>query len=166
MTPTKLAILFIGLGVGAAAPVMSKDLARSLIGTWRLVSTEQRMADGTVRPSPTYGPRGTGYLIYSADGRMCAMLMDPDRPRWKADDPTVEELRAGFDHFVSYCGRFEVHEEDGYVVHHVEMDLVPNNVGTELRRSVLLKGKTLKLRPAESRAGILEYTLTWERVER
>ena len=51
-----------------------------LVGAWRLVSTEQRLTDGTVRPSPIYGPNGTGYLMYSATGRMCVILVNPDRP--------------------------------------------------------------------------------------
>jgi hypothetical protein len=38
------------------------------------------------------------------------------------------------------------------------------SIGTKLIRHVTLTGDTLKLRPAEPREGILEYTLTWERV--
>jgi hypothetical protein len=138
----------------------------ALVGAWRLVSTEQRMTDGTIRPSPIYGAKGVGYLIYSASGSMCAVLADPTRPRWKSEDePTPDELRFALDHFVAYCGRYEVNEAEGFVIHHVEIDLVPNSSSAERKRYFQLDGNRLKLRPSE-RVGenIVEYTLTWERV--
>ena len=126
----------------------AEDLARSLVGAWRLVSTQQRLSDGSTRPSPLYGPDGVGYLHYSASGRMCAVLMDPHRAAWKSR------------------GRYEVNEQHGFVIHHVEMDVVPNSAGTDLKRYVSLEGNRLTLRPAESfPGGVVEYTLTWERVE-
>ena len=84
-------------------------LARSLVGAWRFESTLQRLTDGTVRPSPLYGPNGVGYLIYSASGQVCAMLANPSRERWSSEDaPTEKDLRAAFESFVAYCGRYEV----------------------------------------------------------
>jgi hypothetical protein len=98
---------------------------------------------------------------------MCAVLTDPSRARWKSEEsPTEAELRSTFEHFVAYCGRYEVNEEQGFVVHHVDIDLVPNSVGTDLKRHVSLEGNRLKLRPMEPLAkGVVEYTLTWERVD-
>ena len=144
----------------------SQNLAKRLIGTWRLVSTEQRLTNGTIRPSPLYGPTGVGYLIYSASGRICAILTDPTRAHWKSvDSPTDAELRSSFEHFVAYCGRYEVNEEGQFVIHHVEIDVVPNSTGTDLKRYVSFEGNRLKLRPAEPPSkGVVEYTLTWERV--
>ena len=145
----------------------AQDLAARLIGTWRLVSTEQRLSDGTIRPSPLYGPAGVGYLIYSATGRMCAILTDPTRDHWKSEDaPTETELRSIYEHFVAYCGRYEVNEDGKFVVHHVEIDVIPNSVGTDLKRYVSFEGNRLKLRPAEPLAkGVVEYTLTWEKLD-
>jgi lipocalin-like protein len=162
-----VAVLAVASVDASATRVAAGDLARGLVGTWRLVSTEQRLSDGTVRPSPLYGPKGVGYLIYGPSGRMCAMLMDPSRARWKAEDsPTDAELRATFEHFVAYCGRYEVNDKEKAVIHHVEMDLVPNSTGVERKRYAELAGNRLKLRPAEALAsGVVEYTLTWERLE-
>ena len=57
-------------------------------------------------------------------------------------------------------------EQQGFVVHHVEMDVVPSSIGTDLKRYVALEGNRLTLRPAEKLAkGVVAYTLTWERVE-
>jgi hypothetical protein len=144
------------------------DLAKRLVGAWTLVSTEQRMRDGTTVPSPLYGPNGIGYLIYSESGRMCAVLTDPSRPSWKSDDaPTEAELRSTFGHFVAYCGRYEVNEAEGSVLHRVEMDVVPNSAGSERKRYISLRGNRLMLRPAEQVGkDVVEYTLTWERVDK
>jgi hypothetical protein len=159
----KAQVLVAVLGVTTAA---ADDLTGGLVGAWRLVSTEQHLRDGTVRPSPLYGPNGVGYLIYSESGRMCAMLMDPSRVPWKADSPTEAELRSTFEHFVAYCGRYEVSEKEKAVIHHVEMDLIPNSVGSDRKRYAVLEGNRLTLRPAEPLpTEVLEYTLTWERVD-
>jgi hypothetical protein len=139
--------------------------AERLFGVWRLVSTEQRMADGTCRSSPKFGPIGVGFLFYSYPNRMCAMLVDPRRPRWKSeDDPTEEELRTTFDHFNAYCGTFEVNVQESFLVHHIEIGIVPNETGESAKRYFQFVDDLLVLRPAPPLAkGVLEYTLTWAR---
>lgn len=153
---------------GASQPVAPSvgGVATELVGTWRLISATQRMADGTVRPDPQTGARGNGYLMYSETGRMCAVLANPDRPKWKSEIAPVEaELRAAFDGLVAYCGTYEVHETEGYVVHHIEMDRVPNLAGTDRKRYFTLSGSRLVLRPAPPLpAGVKEWTVEWERV--
>src|SRR5205823_690655 len=144
-------------------------LARALVGAWRLESTIQRLTDGTVRPSPLYGSNGVGYLIYSASGQMCAMLADPNREPWFwADEPTEKDLQAIHAHFIAYCARYEVNEPEGIVLHHIELHVTPNYIGTVFARRVALEGCRLTLRPLEEElpTGMLEYTLTWRRVER
>jgi len=144
------------------------DLTSAIVGAWRLESTLQRLVDGTVRPSPLYGPNGVGYLIYSASGHMCAMLADPGREQWSSEDePTQKELQAIHDHFIAYCGRYEVNEQEGLVVHHLEMHVTPNYSGNVLVRRASLDGNCLVLRPLEKElpAGMLEYTLRWSRAE-
>jgi Lipocalin-like domain len=143
-------------------------LTRSLVGAWRLESTLQRLTDGTVRPSPLYGPNGVGYLIYSASGQMCAMLANPSRERWLSEDePTEKDLRAIYDSFVAYCGQYEVDEAQGIVTHHIELHVTPNHGGTLAVRHVSVEGSQLTLRPLkeELSPNMLEYTLTWRRIE-
>ena len=119
-------------------------MTNSLVGTWRLVSASQRLTDGTVRPDPQTGSRGTGYIMYSDTGRMCAVLANPDRPKWKSETAPVEaEVRAAFDGLVAYCGTYEVNDAEGYVVHHIEMDRVPNLSGTDRKRDDTLSGNRL-----------------------
>ena len=137
-----------------------------LFGVWRLVSTEQRMVDGTSKPSRKFGPNGVGFLSYSRPNRMCATLADPSRSNWKSEnDPTAEELRTTFDHFNAYCGTFEVNVQEGILVHHIEIGLVPNETGESAKRHFQFVDGMLKLRLAPPLPkGMLEYTLTWARV--
>lgn len=137
-----------------------------LLGTWRLISAEQRLSDGTRRPDPQTGSSGRGYLIYSEAGIMCAVLADSARPTWTSvAAPTDQEIRTAFEGLVSYCGRFEVNEAAGYVIHHIELDRVPNLAGTERKRFYSLQGNRLILRAARPLPpGVEEWTITWERV--
>ena len=145
-----------------------RSLATSLVGAWRLESTEQRFTDGSVRPSPLYGPNGVGYLIYSASGHMCAILADPNRQRWASpDEPTETDLRLAHAHFVAYCGTYSVHEADGTVIHNIELHTTPNNGGEVAARRARVQGSRLILQPLASELppGMVEYTLTWRRCE-
>ncbi len=163
-----LAMLILGGEAWPAAAQSTGGAAAQLVGTWRLVSATQRMADGTVRPDPQTGPRGSGYIMYGETGRMCAVLANPDRPKWKSETAPLEaEVRAAFDGLVAYCGTYEVNEAEGYVVHHIEIDRVPNLAGTDRKRYFALSGGRLVLRPTPPLpAGVQEWTVEWERVTR
>src|ERR1700686_4851241 len=66
-------------------------MAKRFVGTWRLVSWTERHADGTTQQNRT-----DGYVIYSDTSRMCAVLMNPNRPKWKsASGPTPDEAVSG-----------------------------------------------------------------------
>lgn len=140
--------------------------AARFVGAWRLVSWEERLPDGTVRPNRVIGPKGIGSIMYSDSGRMCAMLMNPERAGWPAEGlPSDAAVRTAFDGFVAYCGTYEVNDKEHYVVHHVEMDKAPNIVGTDRRRSFVFSGNRLALTlPSPPREGATQSTLTWERV--
>jgi hypothetical protein len=94
------------------------------------------------------------------------MLVDPRRAHWKSEDePTAEELRTTFDHFNAYCGTFEVNVQESFLVHHIEIGMVPNEIGESAKRQFQLVDEQLVLRPAPPLAkGVLEYTLTWAKV--
>jgi hypothetical protein len=115
-----------------------------LVGTWRLVSFAFRSADG--RFSYPFGEDALGYLIYTADGYMAASLMAADRPAFGSADTrggTTEEKAAAWDTYVSYCGPYTL--EDGRVVHHAELSLIPGLSGSDQMRSYALDGDTLTI---------------------
>jgi hypothetical protein len=141
------------------------DIARQFIGTWRLVSWTQRLADGSTRPDP----RNVGYLIYSDAGYMCYGSMAANRPAWMSDSsPTGAEAVATMGApYNAYCARVEVHAEEGFVLHHVEVDKSPNMIGRTRKRWFTFQGPdrvALRMDPSELSPPVVESTLVWERV--
>ncbi len=137
-----------------------------LIGTWRLLSWENRsLVDEQV--SYPLGKDATGYIMYNEDGYMFVAIMDPNRPKFAAEDllsGTPEEEAQAEETYVSYCGRYEVRGET--VVHHVELSLFPNWVGVDQERLVELQGNRLTLStPPIMLAGKQQTAhLIWERL--
>jgi hypothetical protein len=121
--------------------------AHQLAGTWKLVSWENRDADGTV--NYPMGRDAKGYIMYTPDGYMSVVISHPERPAFASGDiggGTVEELARAAASYISYCGRYEVRPES--IVHFVEASLFPNWVGTIQERFSELQGSTLILSTA------------------
>ena len=146
---------------------MNKVQARdALVGAWRLLSWENQAADGRV----TY-PMGTdpnGYVIYAADGRFSITISQRGRSGFAAGDllsGTAEEQARAMEGFVAYAGRYSFH--DDRVIHHVELSLFPNWVGSDQERWVELAGDRLTLSASPLLlAGKLQVPrLVWERVD-
>ena len=144
----------------------TNSLRARLVGTWRLVSATQRLVDGSVRPDPQTGRNEVGYLIYTETGQVCVVVDNPDRARWgSVPAPTPAELRNAFDGLVAYGGTFQVNEAEGYVLHHIEVDRVPNLIGADRKRFCSFSGNRLVLRAAPPLpAEVKEWTIVWERV--
>ena len=139
---------------------------KQFVGAWRLVSAVQHMDDGSKRNNPLYGPGGIGYILYSDSGRVCVVNIDPSRLQWlKESAPTEAELRSAMKGIIAYAGRYEVNAEQGYIIHHIEVDAVPNRVGSSAKRFFEFTGNRLILRPEPPLpAGVTDYRITWERV--
>ena len=141
--------------------------ADALVGAWRLVSWQNQAADGQV----TY-PMGTdamGYLLYGADGRFSVTISRKGRARFAASDllsGTAEEKARALEGFVAYAGRYTFHGDR--VIHHVELSLFPNWVGSDQERWVELAGDRLTLSASPLLlAGKQQVPrLVWELVDR
>lgn len=144
----------------------TNSLRTQIVGTWRLVSATQRLENGTLRPDPMTGEKGVGYLIYTEAGQVCVVVGNPDRARWgSVETPTPENLRNAFEGLVAYTGTFQVDETAQYVVHHIEVDKVPNLTGTDRKRFCSFEGNRLILRAAPPLpTDVKEWTIVWERV--
>jgi hypothetical protein len=138
----------------------------ALVGGWRLVSWENRAADGQV----TF-PMGTdpiGYLLYTADGRFSITISRRGRARFAAGDllgGTTEEQARAVEGFVAYAGRYSFHGDR--VIHHVELSLFPNWVGSDQDRWVELARDrmTLSASPLLLAGKRQVPRLVWERVD-
>ena len=136
----------------------------SFVGMWRLLSRTQRLADGTTRKHP----ESVAYLIYVDGGRMCYVGMDPNRPNWKSETtPTPEEAVVGIAGLGAYCGTVDIHANEGFVVHHIEIEKVPNLVGRDRKRWFVFETPDrLRLRKDRSELSqpVIDDELVWERV--
>ena len=138
----------------------------ALVGAWRLVSWENQAADGQV----TYpmGADALGYVIYTGDGRFSVTISRRGRAGFAAGDllgGTTEEKAWAMESFVTYAGRYSFHGDR--VIHHVELSLFPNWVGTDQQRSVELSGDRLILSASPLLlAGKQQLPrLVWQRVD-
>jgi hypothetical protein len=132
---------------------VSETPSSRIIGTWRLVAAAARDADGNALPAP-YGPNGMGRVVFTADGRMMAVLCDgrPDLPPGVVRD------------YSSYCGNYTF---DGKrLVTRVDAALDPSRVGSDQVREVRFEGDRMILRPPPRRTstGVEQRDITWERI--
>jgi len=141
----------------------SGSMRDRFLGAWELVTTEQRLTDGSKRPYRQAGPNGKGYLIYTADGHMCAELMNPDRPVWKdRRNPSDAEKASAIDGLVAYCGRYEIDETNKVIYHYPEVAWSPNYVGTKQARPYKFNGDLLTFSgKVVDEPGVESYSITW-----
>ncbi|MEX0750974.1 MAG: lipocalin-like domain-containing protein [Dehalococcoidia bacterium] len=120
--------------------------ASDLIGTWALLSTEWKRADG--KHANPFGEGATGILIYDASGHMSAQIMRAGRPAPGAAD------RAGIDTamasavagYVAYFGAFTIDDAEATVTHRLIGAAHPAWVGLEFVRRFEIAGDVLTLR--------------------
>ena len=134
-----------------------------LLGTWKLKS--YLVTDAAGRQSTPYGDLPTGYLNYSADGRMQAIGAATQRIIPAGPAPPENERVVLYDAMFAYAGRYSV--EAGKVTHQVDVSWNESWTGTDQVRFFELNGNTLTLSthftdPA-SNTEVL-YAVVWEKV--
>ena len=140
-------------------------MSNPFVGTWTLRSTERKTLE-TGEVTPLWGTHPTGTLIYTADGRMSALVLAENRKAPAAAMPTEAEALSLFKSMVAYAGRYTVGADR--VVHHVEQSWNQAWTGTDVVRFYKFDGSRLTLTTAPApnpRDGKMSVsTLVWERV--
>jgi len=154
------------LCAAAAFAQTESEVRNQIVGTWKLVSTEETMKDGTTRPFPAFGPHAQGFLMYQPDGYMCGDLANPDRPKWAdPSHPTPAEKTAVADGTFAYCGRYEIDVKHGQIVHLPEVATDPGYVGSRQIRPYLLEGRRLILSDVvKDDPSVARWKIVWEKV--
>jgi hypothetical protein len=164
--------LSIGFSVAQAAPGTAEQAAAAastpidrFVGTWSLVSIEQRNAKGEV-VSPARGGTSatpTGYIIYDRAGYMAVSIMPPGRKRNAGPQVSDEEAKAAIEGYTAYFGTFTINAADQFVTHNLQGSLNPGMAATPQKRFFELSGNRLTLKPPPAANG--NHTrLTWERL--
>jgi Lipocalin-like domain len=163
---TVLAILLLATCSLAQTSKTAVPTVAQLVGSWRMVSVEITLKDGTVKSDDMFGPHPREYIMYEPDGHMCAEIMNPDRPAWKdPDKPTAEEKISAFDGFIAYCGTYKLDAEHSTVTHYPEAAWKPPYVGSTQPRPFRIEGKRLIITPASTDPNVAKRVLTWERAD-
>jgi hypothetical protein len=141
------------------------EVLEQVVGTWRLVSTEETMKDGSARPFPACGPHAKGFLMYQRDGYMCAVIMNPDR--YKSADSaqaTTEEKLAAVRGAFCYAGRYEIDVKQEQIIHFPEVASKPEFVGSRQVRPYRFEGGRLILSDVEKDdPDIARWRIVWEK---
>lgn len=141
------------------------EVRNRLIGTWKLVSTVETLKDGTTRE--TFGPHGQGFLMYEADGYMCANEVNPDRAKWAdTERPTKEEALAAGNSTFAYCGRFQIDAQKSQVIHLPEVATDPGFVGTRQIRPYHFEADKLILSDAvKDDPEVVSWKIVWQKAK-
>lgn len=152
---------------GSAYAQSESELRERLIGTWKLVSAEHILKDGTKRPYPVFGPNAKGFLMYSRDGYMCADLANPDRAKWKdGENPTTDEKVASGGGTFAYCGRYEIDVKEDRIIHLPEVATDPGYVGSRQVRPYKFENGRLVLSDVTTQPpGVVRWKIVWEKVK-
>ncbi len=158
------------LGIAASFGVLASTGSLSaiaapgagVVGAWSLVSFDTDEGKGASKPR--FGPDPVGYLIYSADGRMSAVLAGIHRPALSSPSgasATEEQRTQALTNFLAYAGRYDVRGDR--VFHHVEVSVFTNLMGTTLERQFTIAGDTLTIRTLPPEIWGSSNVLVWKR---
>jgi hypothetical protein len=147
-----------------------KPLSSALIGSWSLLSREDRIATGELRPEPSLGSDPIAFLVFDKGGNFAAQFMrrvpvteaEPEaKPAILAPNNTW--TRGGFD---AYFGTYTVDDGTGLVVTLLQGALSRENVGRSFARAITVIGDDLVLRleTATVAGEPVTRTLRWRRV--
>ena len=127
--------------VGTRKPSL-KSLQKQLVGTWRLISAEDKdPKTGKWKPY-TFGNPPSGYLIYDGTGHASIQIMTtPPVKIAKHDSPSPAEALNIFNGYIAYYGTYTVDATD--ITVKVEGAWDPSQVGSSQARPYELKGDSL-----------------------
>jgi hypothetical protein len=136
--------------------------APELVGTWKLVSASSVTANGRRDETP-YGASPAGFLTYTEDGRVTAMISYAGRKPLPAV-PKMEEQAEAYKTFFAYAGRYTLNHDK--VIHHVEVCSFQNYVNKDLVRSLKFQGDQIVLAtpPSLIDGTIQTVEIIWQRL--
>lgn len=130
--------------------------ADDIVGAWLMTGRGTDSAEDEALGRARYGDDPQGFVIFSPDGWMNAIVCNGGRaplagdPAWHADAPDADRLGA-FDTYLSYGGRWSV--ENSVLTTEVDFALNPGWVGgQQVRRLEMRDDDTL----------VLNWARAWE----
>ncbi len=150
------------------------SIRAQLVGSWRLVSRQSRLANGQLELDPGLSITPLGVLIYDQSGHVAAQLSRRDRTIGMIGDecpaaattkgtPDTAQTVLGYD---AYFGTYTINERDGIVTHHLEAALWPGDIGKDIDRHFTISGNrlTIAFNTTTKEGAKVTRTLVWERM--
>jgi hypothetical protein len=140
---------------------MSAQNNDRLIGTWKLISASSTTSAG--ERSEPYGQNPVGFLTYTDDGRVTALISYSGRKPLSVRAQPEEQADA-FKTFLAYAGTFALSGDK--VTHRIEVSSIQNYVDRELVRTVKFEGDriTLLTPPTPVNEKVQTIELIWQRL--
>jgi lipocalin-like protein len=144
------------------------SLSGALIGTWELLTREDRTSDGELRIEPSLGANPIALLFFDGHGHFAAQFMNRERGKTPSVDisgPISNNSRAR-DGYDAYFGTYQVDELVGSVTTKLSAALSPENVGQVFTRKMDVSGDELTIQLATSAitGEAVIRTLRWKRI--
>jgi len=143
-------------------------LSVALIGTWELLTREDRTPAGEPRIDPSLGPDPVALLVYDRSGNFAAQFMKRERGPAPAADaarsgPNNSRARGGYD---AYFGGYTVDDRLGTVSQRLVGALSPENVGQTFTRAMSVDDDvlTIRLETTSTTGEPIVRTLRWKRI--
>ncbi|MBP1746885.1 MAG: hypothetical protein H6Q54_1500 [Deltaproteobacteria bacterium] len=128
------------------------DEREKLLGVWKLVSWEREIIEtGKRNPHPNLGKNATGYLIFTSEGRMMALITGEGRLGLTGDALNVS--------MYAYSGKYEL-KDDKWITK-VDAAWNPGWVGTNQMRSFKFDADRLVVITGTGRGE--RDIITWEK---
>jgi len=161
----RTAILAMAEFIAFSAGVLGRTNDK-LVGTWKLVSASSTSSTGERSETP-YGPSPVGFLTYTEDGRVTALISYGGRKLLSGGGGTVaplEEQAEAFKTFLAYAGRYTLSGDK--VTHYIEISSIQNYVNRDLVRNVKFQGDRIILvtTPTSVNGKIQTVELIWQRL--
>ncbi|MBL8238108.1 MAG: lipocalin-like domain-containing protein [Bryobacterales bacterium] len=124
-----------------SGPALAR-LRKQIVGTWKLISAEDRASASVPWVPYTFGNPPSGYFIYDATGHASIQIMTtPPQSIATPDSPTPAEALAIFNNYIAYYGTYTIDASN--ITVQVEGAWDPSQVGSSQARPYTLSGDTL-----------------------
>jgi hypothetical protein len=165
-TLTAISASLLLAGLAAPAGDAAAQGAKSLTGTWTLVSLDAVDASG--KKTPFQGPDPRGSLIFTSNGRYSLWVGASSLPKFASNNRakgTAEENQAVVGGSIAHFGKYTVDEKGKAFTFHVETSTFPNWDGTTQKRTFTVSGDELKYTNPVASAGGGRVDLVWKRAK-
>lgn len=159
----KKTVLFLLLALFAASGALA-DNSKMILGVWKLMKHDTEFQEGSP-PRKLFGQNPPGYLIFTPEGRMMAVLEAEGRQPAKTDEDRANLLRS----VAAYSGTYRL-EQDKWITK-VDVAWTPLLHNTEQLRYYKLDGDRLEVitpwapDPRLPGQPVTRTILLWQRVK-